>query len=119
MKLKQAIKYFINEPKSAIHWITGEFWYYIYSEFGRDYVPERIRVQSEWRWFIKANKQCVAGKECRACGCRTPSLFFAQKGCEADTWLGEEVCYPPMLTRKQWSKLKQQEKDELFQINKS
>lgn len=119
MKLKDAIRYFINDPSSAKEFFTGEFWYFIHQKLGSKYVPERIRLQSEWRWLLKADKRCIEGRECRACGCRTPSLFFAPKGCEADIWLGEEPCYPKMISRKEWNKLNKQEKDELFQVHKS
>ncbi len=57
---------------------------------------------------IKSPK-CLNG-QC-FCGCDTPSLFLANKGCEGYLQSNEEIkepCYEPMMNKEDWRLFKEQ-----------
>lgn len=112
MTLKQAIKRVWQDPSVIKEYIHGYFWYDIY-KLNRRLVPERIRATAELRWFKLADRRCVLQGKCRACGCETAALFFAEKGCEANIWLGEEPCYSKMPTRKEWKEMKRKKNESI------
>lgn len=45
---------------------------------------------------LHTGKKCNDNGECIACGCDTPELFYCNKGCKADFYLGQEPCFGPL-----------------------
>lgn len=70
-----------------------------------------------WRTYTVMNKsrECLfqdsTGKsKCKKCGCTTPELFFADKGCEGG-------CYGPMMSKEEWAVMRK-ELDINYMFNK-
>lgn len=64
--------------KDAWYLIQGETRMFLYT-----YLPFMVRFKVR-RMFEErkvAAKKCLENKSCVFCGCKTPSLFFANKGC--------------------------------------
>jgi len=70
------------------------------------YFPSVLRshVKRHIRYRFFKGKRCLENTECYACGCDTPGVFFASKGCEALKYLKQPACYP-RISRYMWSKL--------------
>jgi len=69
----------------------------------RLYIPILVRKHIEEQIEVRINsskKECIANGECVICGCSTPGLQMADKSCAGN-------CYPEMLSKKDWLKLKQ------------
>ncbi len=45
--------------------------------------------------------ECIANGQCKICGCATPALFYANKGCA-----NNPPCYDPFLNQDDWQTLK-------------
>ena len=74
-------------------WMQGNIMYTL-----RSYLPAFIKEQVEWRQH-RMNPACHQGT-CVHCGCSTPELQYATRGCRAG-------CYPPMAWPWDWPWFKQ------------
>ena len=70
------------------NYIYGNWRYMVYL-FKPSLLTKYTRKKYERR-LIDA-EECLMNGSCLSCGCKTPELFMAYKGCK-------EGCYPPMKT---------------------
>lgn len=85
----------IKNLKNVWNYIVGNYRFYIYNTLLSKYLLRKhIREQYEWRLFAM-KPDCYNNGACIACGCTTPNLQMASKGCEED-------CYPPMMSKTAW-----------------
>lgn len=102
--------------KNIIAFVEGTIREFLYN-ISPKLLRKHIREQIEERFY--KGKKCLDNKSCLSCGCRTPGVFFATKGCS----LGDlpykvrkklvghtKVCYGPLLNKKEWLKVKQTSK---------
>lgn len=105
MTIQEIYNHLRKSPADAWYYVQGETRLYIYRRWP-ELLRQHIREQYEWR--KKAANLCYSMGECQCCGCTTPNLFFANKGCSIakKLWthceLLGEPCYPPMMNRRDW-----------------
>lgn len=82
------IKRLLNDPKAAWWYLQGTVRQLLY-----DHAPYLLRRKIRFMYYhrIMSAKECFDNGECLNCGCRTPDLFFADKGCSKRI----NPCYPP------------------------
>ena len=91
-----------NSPELAFEYIVGTTRYFCYTH-GLSFLI-RPSVVNIYRHRIIWASPCVAKGECICCGCKTPDLMFAPKGCSSEEmphcWFSEDnprvPCYGPM-----------------------
>lgn len=90
-----------NDPALAYEYIVGTLRYFCYSH-GLSFLIRR-NVRMVYKERIIHAQECVRSKVCVCCGCKTPDLMFANKGCSAPEmphcWIHDKprpACYPPM-----------------------
>ena len=106
MTLKRIIQELRDDPKNAIHFIVGYLVIFLHDRKYLNWLlPFHVRFWVEYR-KIRA-EECYNNGECVCCGCTTPELFGATKGCKAYKYRGmgfceadKKVCYPPLMNRK-------------------
>lgn len=90
------VTHVVNNPVDVWYFIQGEFRYLLYRKAAWA-LSDAIKAVYHQR--IKLAKECYDNGECVCCGCTTPSLFFADKGCARlkyqDICPGKP-CYLPM-----------------------
>lgn len=93
------------------HFIVGWLRYHLYySRFYwliRKHIREQINVRID-----SMNEECYLTGSCIKCGCATTALQMASKSCEGD-------CYPPLMTKKSWTKLKNFKNSSFYRTNDS
>jgi hypothetical protein len=81
--------------------------------------PKLIRphILEQYHYRIGSALECFKLGACKACGCKTPDLFMANKGCESAAYTvknrmkilnQEHICYGKMLSKIDWEKFKKQ-----------
>jgi hypothetical protein len=71
----------------------------------------RKHILEQYQKRIQAAKECYFNGECICCGCETPALFMANKGCQAPKYCeGKKACYPAMMDSVTWDVFKLIEK---------
>lgn len=94
-------------------------WYFIQGYvrlFIYKYVPFLMRkhIKKTYEERLVKAKKCLDNGSCYACGCTTPALFFADKGCAVEKYdketrkiIGvEKPCYPKMPTKKEYENVR-------------
>lgn len=87
--------------KNILNFTKGKVRYALYYNRVLYYfLPKHIREQYEYRLYRVSTKNptCLDKGSCIVCGCQTPALFFADKGCEGG-------CYTPMKSKEEWEKI--------------
>lgn len=106
LSFKETISRLRKDPKDAWYYVQGSVRYWLYTNGYKGLIRGHIREQYEYR--KKAASACYKAGECRCCSCRTPELFFADKGCSIGKkgmpghcqLINEgKPCYGPMLSR--------------------
>lgn len=106
--MKGYLKQISGEPRLILDYIVGNYRWYMY-KYHIPVLRKHIVEQFESR-IIKAYK-CYKNKSCYGCGCATPQLFFANKGCSAEKLSSAErvfltgedkICYTKMKNKKEW-----------------
>ena len=80
------------------HYVIGWFRYHLYYSSFHGLIRKHIREQIDAR-INSMNEECYLTGSCIKCGCATTALQMASKSCEGD-------CYPPLMSKKSWDKLK-------------
>lgn len=98
-----------DDPINMWWYVQGTFRMWLYNH-ARWALRKHIVEQFEWRKGRAG--QCTINKSCLFCGCTTPDLYFADKGCGLakvnDDFTRiliakrKTVCYPPMMTAQKW-----------------
>lgn len=106
MKLQDAINEFKQSPISGWYYIQGYVRLFLYSnKWTKWMIRKHIALQYEHR-LISA-EACVKAGSCLCCGCDTPALMFADKGCSVWKYShcredGLRPCYIKMLPAKDY-----------------
>ncbi len=88
----------IEYLKNIWYYIQGNIRYKLYYGAFAFLLPEHIEEQITAR--IKSmDIKCYEDGQCKMCGCNTTALQMCNRACD-------KPCYPPMLTKKIWNKLK-------------
>ena len=93
MTFRLLLNHLKNKPLDAWYYIQGNYRLLCYNK-ARFLLRKSIIRKFEER--CRLAKPCLDNTECYACGCDTPALFFADKGCQAKKYLNREPCYSPM-----------------------
>ena len=99
---KKMIKLEEINPKNVWAFFSGYFRYHLHYRFPLLYllfIRRHIREQITYR-INSTNKQCLEQGSCIHCGCAVTALQHASKTCGG-------ICYPEMIGRRRWSKLKE------------
>ena len=85
--------------KNIYSYIIGNYRYQLYyskhlSWLMREFIREQITLR-----INSMDEECFNSGQCKLCGCKTTALQMANKECD-------KPCYPKMLSKKNWSKLK-------------
>lgn len=109
----QDIKNGIRDPKSVWYFIQGYVRMFVLSIIP-DLMRSHIREQYYYR-ILRADK-CYSNGSCLSCGCKTPEVFMANKGCSLAKYDDRSfrkllagratVCYGEMMSRKSWVKFR-------------
>lgn len=72
------------------NYIDGNWRYFLYRTF-----PALLSkyVKREFEDRLTEAKDCYINGSCKSCGCKTPQLFMANKGCSKE----ENPCYKSMI----------------------
>lgn len=104
MRLKEILIRLRNDPKEAVHYVVGSTVLFMEGrKWLRWLLPFHVRFWLEYR-KIRA-KDCLYNGECFCCGCDTPGVFGATKGCKAYKYRenplcgSRKTCYPPMYNK--------------------
>jgi hypothetical protein len=82
--------------KDVFYYFQGNFRMKLYySKHFKFLIAPHIREQIHYR-LVWADQTCINQGSCKLCGCETPQLQMCNKTCEG-------LCYPPMLSKTQWS----------------
>jgi hypothetical protein len=99
MKIYHVIKFlkFEYSIKDIIDFFRGNirYWFYYHNKF---FIRKHILEQIEYRVSVM-DRECYNSGSCKICGCNTIHLQMANKSCEGN-------CYPKMMNKKDWRKLK-------------
>lgn len=106
MTIKGIIYRLKSDPKDAWYYIQGNVRQFLYDRKWLKWLIRRHIVQ-QYEYRKIAAKACSDNGECICCGCETPSLFFANKGCsiakiQACSDIRESPCYPEMKNEENW-----------------
>lgn len=76
-------------------------------KFMIDFFNRRLRYVFEQVEFRKKaveekSPECIQNGQCKVCGCKTPELFYADKGCSNFS----NPCYPEMMIESDWIRFK-------------
>lgn len=85
--------------RNIIAFIQGHFRYRIYYSKFAFLIRTHIKEQIELR-ISSMKTECFMKGQCVKCGCQTTHLQMSNKSCEG-------VCYPRMLSKNLWSRLKE------------
>ncbi|CCH01254.1 hypothetical protein FAES_3245 [Fibrella aestuarina BUZ 2] len=98
MGLREAIRHLRAKPADAIWFWQGtvRYWLFQYAPFllGRN-LKASVETRKRQAW------SCYTNGSCMCCGCPTPQLFWADKGCSAGSAQSpprcrpRAACYPP------------------------
>lgn len=98
LKIQDAVDKVVKEPFLVWDFIQGNIRYWIYSRkvFGRRVLSFLLskKVKKAYKSRLKDARPCYLNGECLHCGCRTPQLFFSDRGCKKPT----DPCYLDMNT---------------------
>lgn len=84
---------------NIISFFEGNFRYILYKNRFRNILIRRfIREQINYRLRVM-RVSCYSNGSCEVCGCETPALQMATKGCAGD-------CYPKLLSKSKWKQFK-------------
>lgn len=112
MTVRQYVSHLREHPSDAFYYAQGvlRFWLYRKARWAL-----RLHILQQFEYRKKAAQPCYYSGSCRCCGCRTPELFFADKGCSVGkkgmprhcnsikTPVGVgKPCYGPMLDADNW-----------------
>lgn len=109
MTIKETIAHLRKSPKDAWYYVQGSLRFKIYKSKLRWILRRHIIEQVEWR-RDQAALPCFRNGTCFCCGCNTPAVFFAHKGCAVGKARyakecrskGENPCYPALMSKKDW-----------------
>ena len=94
--------------KNAFYFNQGYIRMFLYN-----FLPFLMRkhIKEQYEYRRDKTKLCTENGSCLACGCKTPELYFANKGCSSEELslklrekiVGrKDVCYTKMLSKKEW-----------------
>lgn len=114
MTLRETIAHIKADPADAWYYWQGTIRYHVYRRWP---FLLRAHIREQYEYRKKAAEPCYITGSCRCCGCRTPELFFADKGCSISKkgspphckFLGP-ACYPEMMNRQDWIAFKSMQK---------
>lgn len=95
--------------KNSYNFIVGWSVWFLYT-YCRFVLPKHYIEQYEYR--LERAAVCINNGSCLACGCTTPQVMFAPKGCEWDKYkefisdVVKERCYDKLMNKKNWEKWK-------------
>lgn len=94
----------LNEitPKNVKAFIQGYVRKFMIDFFNRrlKYVFEQVEYRKGQ--VTEKSPACILDGHCIVCGCKTPELFYADKGCSNL----KDPCYPEMVSEKEWIRFK-------------
>ena len=105
---EQILSGFSDAPEDSFYFLQGNIRYFLYQRwYLRWVISSHIQRQYEYRLAV-ANKSCTLTGSCVCCGCKTPALYFSDKGCSVSKYkacsdMGMSKCYPEMMSEKDWA----------------
>ena len=96
MKLKEIT---LKNVKAFIQGYTRKFMIDFFIDKLK-YIFEQVEYRKEQ--VTEKSPECILNGECKICGCKTPELFYSDKGCSNLS----DPCYPEMMSKKEWIRFK-------------
>lgn len=107
MTNEQILSHLQGEPQDVFYYFQGNIRLWLYqNKLTKWLVAKYVAEQYESR--IRFASSCYKNGSCLCCGCKTPAVFFADKGCSVEKLpfceksFNLKVCYPPMADKDTW-----------------